>query len=132
MKSLTTTALGLILAASAMPVLAQSSYGSRGAENQAAPQQGTEETTTDKTSGIKPSKQAQKAFVELQRAVNANDTANIPAKLAAAQAVANTPEDKYLLAQFQLKIALAANNNAGIGAAIDSKAAAAWSNCLAL
>ena len=123
MKSLTTTALGLILAASATPVLAQSSYGSRGAQNQAAPQQAAEETTTDKTSGVKPSKQAQKAFVELQKAVNANDTANIPAKLAAAQAVATTPEDKYLLAQFQLKIALAANNNAGIGAAIDSMAA---------
>jgi tetratricopeptide (TPR) repeat protein len=125
MKILTTTALGLLFAASSTTLFAQGSYGSRGAENQVPVPRGGEEqeqTTTDKTSGIKPSKQAQKAFIELQKAVNANDTASIPAKLAAVQAVAQTPEDKYLLGNFQLKIALAANNNAGIGAAIDTMA----------
>jgi tetratricopeptide (TPR) repeat protein len=124
MKSFTTTALGLILAASATPLFAQSSYGSRGSQQQSVPQPNAEEqqTTTDKTSGIKPSKQAQKAFIELQKAVNANDTANIPARLAAVQAVATTPQDKYLLAQFQLKIAATANDTAGIAAAIDAMA----------
>jgi tetratricopeptide (TPR) repeat protein len=126
MRILTTAALGLLFTASATPLFAQGSYGSRGAENQIPTPRGDqaeEQTTTDKTSGIKPSKQAQKAFIELQKAVNANDTANIPAKLAAVQSVVSSPEDKYLLGQFQLKIALAANNNAGIGAAIDTMAA---------
>ena len=45
---------------------------------------------------LKPSSKALKAIVELQTAVNANDFANIPAKVAAAQAVATTKEDRYL------------------------------------
>ena len=61
----------------------------------------------------------QKAIVELQKAVNAKDAANIPAKLAAAQAAAKTKEDRYLIARLQLKAAVDANDNAAISAAID-------------
>ena len=45
------------------------------------------------------------------------------AKLAAAQAVATTPEDKYLVAQFQLKIAAAKNDLPGVSSAVDTIAA---------
>ena len=61
-----------------------------------------------------PSGKALKAIVELQKAVNANDTASIPAKLAAAQAVASTKEDRYIIAQLQLKAAYAANDDAAL------------------
>lgn len=66
------------------------------------------------------SKAARKAILELQVAVNANDTANIPAKLAAAQAVAHSAEEKYVVAQLQLKAAAASNNDAAIVPAIEA------------
>ena len=144
MKITVRGAFAALLAASvATPALAQG-YGSqapqpsRGAPTSAPEEQ--EETSSAPASrgaptgtpsreevqgqgGIKPSKGAMKAIVELQKAVNANDQANIPAKLAAAQAVASTPEDKYLVAQFQLKIAAAKNDLAGVSSAVDTIAA---------
>ena len=63
-----------------------------------------------------------KAIIDLQTAVNANDTANIPAKVAAAQAVAETKEDRYLIGQMQLKAALASKDNAALAVAIDAVA----------
>lgn len=72
---------------------------------------------------IKPSPKATKAIIDLQTAVNAKDTANIPAKLAAAQAVATTKEDHYWIARMQLKAAVDSNDNAGAGTAIDAIAA---------
>ena len=48
----------------------------------------------------KVSKQASKALSDLQNAVNAKDTANIPALVAAAQAKVKTADDKFALAQF--------------------------------
>jgi tetratricopeptide (TPR) repeat protein len=128
MKILTTTALGLLFAASATPLFAQSDYGYRGAP-QALPQpkgeqtQGQEQEQGDQKGGIKPSKGALKAMVELQKAIEAKDTANIPAKLSAAQAVATTREDKYILAQFQLKVAAGANDLPSIKSAVDAIAA---------
>lgn len=72
---------------------------------------------------IKISPQAQKAVIELQTAVNAKDSASIPSKLAAAQAVARTPQDRYFIAKLQLKAAADANNPAGVAAAVDAVAA---------
>jgi tetratricopeptide (TPR) repeat protein len=66
------------------------------------------------------SKAARKEVVELQTAVNAKDTANIPAKLAAAQAKAKTKEDRHFIAQLQLKAAVDANDDAGMTAAIEA------------
>ena len=74
-------------------------------------------------SGIRPSPQAQKALIDLQTAVNANDTANIPARVAAAQAVAQTNADRYLIAQLQLRAAVNANNNAAASQALEAIAA---------
>ena len=58
--------------------------------------------------------------------MNANDTANIPAKLAAAQAVASTKDDRYIIAQFQLKAAYAANDDAALATAIDAISASGY------
>ena len=48
--------------------------------------------------------------------------ANIPAKLAAAQAVATSKEDRYLIGKFQLEAAVAANDNNAAAAAIEAMA----------
>lgn len=69
---------------------------------------------------IQISAKARKAIVELQTAVNAKDVAAIPAKAAAAQAAAQTPQDRYVIAQLQLKAATAANDKAGIAAAVEA------------
>lgn len=66
------------------------------------------------------SKEAQKPIGELLAAVTANDVANIPAKLAAAQAVAKSADEKVYVAQLQLKAAVAANDEAAQGAAIEA------------
>ena len=84
----------------------------------------TQTTTTTATSStgrkMDISKGAQKALIELQNAVNANDTAKIPGLLAAAQAVAKTNDDKFVVASNQTKAALAANDLAGIRAGVDA------------
>src|SRR3954452_19787839 len=104
----TTTALALALAVSAAPAAAQ--YASPPPppqqhmtiptpaqnDNQQAPAQNLNDGNAH------PSKQALKALVELQKAVAANDTANIPAKVAAAQAAATTKDDRYITAQLRL------------------------------
>lgn len=69
---------------------------------------------------IAPSRGAHKAILALQEAVNANDTANIPARLAAAEAAAKTAEDRYLIAGMRYKAAVAANDNAGKAAALEA------------
>jgi tetratricopeptide (TPR) repeat protein len=110
MKFMTTTALALV-AALAVPASAQ---------KPAAP------AAAQPTQVVKPSSKALKAIIELQTAVNKNDTANIPAKVAAAQVVASTKDDRYLIGQLQLKAALAAKDDAATTAAIDTIAASGY------
>lgn len=74
-------------------------------------------TIGDRT--LKISADAATAVVELQTAVNANDVANIPSKLAAAKAVAKTPDEKYIVAKLQLQAAGASKDDAAIVAAIN-------------
>ncbi len=82
----------------------------------------TTATSATSTSGRKLSISpgAQKAIIELQTAVNNKDVANIPAKLAAARAVAKTPDDKFAVASNQTRAALAANDNAAIQTGIEA------------
>jgi tetratricopeptide (TPR) repeat protein len=121
MKIMTRAVLALLAASAATPALAQ--YGSAApAQPQQAPSAGAQ-ATPQPANNIRPSNKALKALIELQTAVNANDTATIPAKLAAAQAVASTKEDRYLIAQLQLKAAVAAKDNAGMASAVDAIAA---------
>lgn len=111
MKLITTTALALIAALAAAPATAQ--------DKPAAAAQATQPKIT-------PSKGALKALSELQDAVQKNDVANIPAKVAAAQAVATTKEDKYLVGRLQLTAAIAAKDNAATSAAIDTMAGSGY------
>lgn len=106
MKLITTTALALIAAIAAVPASAQTKPAAPAAEP-AQPK-------------VTPSKGAMKALVELQDAVQKNDFANVPAKVAAAQAVATTKEDKYLIGRLQLTAAIAAKDDASMGPAIDT------------
>ena len=115
----------------AFPVLAQrmpvgGSSTNKKAPDGAVPQESsqtqTETTAATSTTGRKLdiSKGAQKAIVDLQTAVNANDTATIPAKLAAAQAVAKTNDDKFAIASNQTRAALKANDLVAIRAGVDA------------
>ena len=131
MKLSTKICVAALAASMAYPALAQripvgGSSDNKQAPDGARPQETGEETTTTTaatlTTGRKLdiSKGAQKAIVDLQTAVNANDVATIPAKLAAAQAVAKTNDDKFAIASNQTRAALKANDIAGIRAGIEA------------
>ena len=72
---------------------------------------------------IKLSEKASKAVIALQSAVVANDTANFPALLAAAQTAARTNDDRYAIGQLWLRASVTAKDNAGIVSAIDQMTA---------
>jgi tetratricopeptide (TPR) repeat protein len=86
----------------------------------AAQGQGAQDTTAVKAQSHSVSRGASKAVKALQEAVAANNTAAIPAALAAAQAVAQTGEDRYVIALLHLQAAAAAKDNAGVASAIES------------
>jgi len=108
--------LGGLFAAS--PALAQ--YASAPPANPPAAQPETQ----SKGPEVKVSSGARKDIAALQAAVNAKDAANIPAKLAAAQAKAKSKDDRFAIAQLQLKAAVDANDNpaiiAGLQAVVNS------------
>lgn len=125
----TTTALALVLAASAAPAAAQYSSApppQNPTQTAVQPQQQSDSNAPQKSGGIQPSARARKALVDLQTAVNANDTASIPGKIAAAQAVVSTKEDRYLLGEMELKAAIASKNNAAMASAMDAIAASGY------
>lgn len=106
----TTTALALAFAIAAVPAAAQN----------------TRPSSQEKAPELRPSEGAVNAIIELQKAVNANNAATIPAKVAAAKAVAKTKDDKYIIGQLQLKVALATNDNAAMAQAIDTIAGSGY------
>lgn len=81
------------------------------------------EATTTTGNKLTVSKEAQKAIVDLQNAVNAKDSASIPGKIEAALKVAKTADDKYIIGSNQARAALDANNLAGLQAGFDLMAA---------
>lgn len=126
---LTPTALALVLATSSLamasPAMAQmGQYGSSAPPppKVAAPPKADPTTAEAPTDGYKPniSSAARKEIIALQTAVNAKDTANIPAALAAAKAKAKNKDDNYVIAQLQLKAAVDAQDNAGIMTGIEA------------
>lgn len=121
MKLVTTTALALVAAFAAAPAAAQ--YGAAAQQQQTAAQAAPAKQAAPQ---IKPSAKALKAIVDLQDAVKKNDFANVPAKVAAAKAVASTKEDRYLVGKLQLDAARAANDNAALVAAIDTIAGSGY------
>lgn len=110
MKFTTISAFALAAAVSAVPAAAQKPAPAQAAE---APK-------------IKISEKASPAIIALQTAVNANDVANIPAKLAAAKAVAKSKDELFVVGQLQMKAALAAKDNAGTAAAVEAIAASGY------
>jgi len=123
MKLMTTTAFALAAAAVAAPASAQQ-YGAQAAPQAPVAAPGAAAAAPEKK--IKLSKEAGKAIIELQKAVQANDTANIPAKLAAAKALAKNADDKFAIGQLQRQAATAANDLAGIADATDYIAASGY------
>jgi len=122
MKLITTTAIALVAAAAATPAAAQ--YGASAQQQQTVPQAPAQAKAAQVQ--IKPSGKALKAIVDLQDTVKKNDFVNVPAKVAAAQAVASTKEDRYLIGKLQLDAALAQKDNAALAAAIDTIAGSGY------
>ena len=131
MKLNTKFCLAVLATSVALPALAQripvggSSTNTKAPENariQETEEQTTTTTAPTTTTGRKlvVSRAAQKPILDLQTAVNANDTANIPAKLAAAQAVAKSPDEKFAVASNQTMAALKANDLGAIRAGVDA------------
>ena len=118
---LTTTALGVVFAIASVPAAAQLTRSQESDNQKKAPEQ-----PQSKPGDVNPSSGALKAIVELQNAVKANDTANIPGKLAAAQAVAKTKEDHYLIGVFQRQAALNAKDVAGLATAVQALEASGY------
>ena len=117
MKLNTTTALALVAAAvSSAPAAAQ--YGASAPPPQTATSPAPAKEAAQPQ--IKPSGKALKALIDLQTTVGKNDFANVPAKVAAAQAVASTKEDRYLIGELELKAAMAQKDNGAIATAIDA------------
>lgn len=123
MKLMTTTALALTAAVFAAPVSAQQ-YGAQAATQPRAAPPAAGAATPEKK--IVLSKGAGKAIIDLQKSVQANDSANIPAKLAAAKAVASSADDKFAIGQLQRQAATAANDLGGIVEATEYLAASGY------
>lgn len=117
------TGFALLLASSglalATPAFAQ--YSAPAPRPQTAPPK-EGEAQPAATSEYKPniSNAARKEIVDLQTAVNAKDTANIPAKVSAALAKAKTKDDKYVIGKLQLKAAVDASDNNAMTQAIET------------
>ena len=124
MKLITSTAIVLAAGISA-PAAAQYGASASAPPPSTSAPQGQAQAQAEAPK-IKLSGKAQKAIVDLQTAVKANDVANIPAKVQAAQAVAQTKDDHYAIAQLQLQAAVAAKNNAAEAQAVDAIAASGF------
>jgi tetratricopeptide (TPR) repeat protein len=126
MKLITSTAIALVAALAAAPAVAQTSqnYGAQAAQPAHISEPAQNQQTP--TKGPKASATATKALIDLQDTVKKNDFANVPAKVAAAQAVASTKDDRYLIGKFQLDAARASNDNAMLATAIDNIAASGY------
>lgn len=117
-----TLTLGALAAASAAFTVApaDAQYGSPPPSQPMPTMQAPAQTSAAAEHKVVISNGARKAIGELQAAVNANDVANIPAKLAAARAVVKSPDEKLLLAQLQLKAAVEAKDETAQGAAVEA------------
>jgi tetratricopeptide (TPR) repeat protein len=122
MKLITTTALAL--AGTAFATQAGAQYDRPAPQQQQLPAGNQQSSAAQQAApSIKPSAKAAKAIIDLQTAVNNKDYASVPAKAAAAEAVATTKEDQYLIARLQLTAAVANNDSASMSSALDAVAA---------
>ena len=119
----TRTAALIALLTSAPAIAQMAAPPSRGG---AHPSSKEEAPAASTPAGPKVSAAARPALVALQNAVNSRDANAIRTAVAAAQAVATTKEEKYLVGQLQLKGALAMNDDASASTAIDTIAASGF------
>ena len=119
----TFVAFGLMTASSA---LAAQQYGQPPAAppsvpqaDQRAPAKGQKDAAPGQRK-VNISKPAQKAVIELNNAVSANDMASLPVKLAAAKAAATTDQDRYYIGVVEMKAGIAAKDNAMIASGIEA------------
>lgn len=124
MKS-TITAVAILLAGTAIaasPAAAQSNYGAQAAPQQPAstPAEAQRNPNAIKTHTPKISRESSKAIQQLQKDIEAKNTAAIAADIAAANAAAKTGDDRYVIGILQLKAAAEASDKAGIAAAIEA------------
>lgn len=112
------TAVGLALALGATSADAQTRKAQERETNvEQQPQAAATITVGDRTFTVTPDALPQ--IQELQAAVSANDTANIPGKLAAAKTSATTPDERYIVAKLQLQAALASKNQEALRVAME-------------
>jgi tetratricopeptide (TPR) repeat protein len=105
MKFVSSLALAAVLLAggvAAAPAAAQNAKAAKGKNAAAAPQERKYDL----------SKEARQPIADLSAAVTAKNYANFPALLAAAEAVAKKPDEKYLVAKFRLQHAIDTNDKA--------------------
>ena len=135
----TMTAIGAALvsaAVAAAPASAQD-YGAQPQQqqqpievpqNQPEPQQDSQEAQPTETTGPEPkvSRKAVNAIKDLQAAVVANNFAEVPAKVAAANAVAQTPDDRYMIGVLRYQAAVNAKDDAARVAAIEAMLASGF------
>jgi tetratricopeptide (TPR) repeat protein len=126
----TNTAAAVLLAGAALvstPALAQMNYGAQAAPQQPAAGQPQAAAPAAKQ-GPEPkvSREAVKAIQALQTSVNANNAAEIPANVAAANAVAKTADDKYMIGALEYKYAAAAKNDSMRAEAIEQMLASGF------
>lgn len=127
MKPISTFALAVSLAAgaalAASPATAQMTRSANTGKDQkkeSKKQDGKDVTIKMGERSLTITGAARQPISELQTAVTARDAATFPAKLAAAQAAATTPDEKYLVARLQLDYARAADDKAGMNAAYEA------------
>jgi tetratricopeptide (TPR) repeat protein len=123
MNLISSTAIALVATLAAAPAAAQYNTPSP------APQQSAAQPAPGPSNDAptpKLSNKAGKAIIDLQQAVKARDTASIPAKLAAAKAVAQNKDDHFAIGALQFEAAKAANDQAGMVAGADEIAASGY------
>jgi tetratricopeptide (TPR) repeat protein len=126
MKLTPIRASALAALASAAPAAAQYGYSQPSQPPPSVPQTDQAKQADSKKEGerqVRPSSRALKPLSELQAAIKSKDEAAIQTKLAAAQAVVSTNEDRFILAQLQLQRAADANDTASAMTAMDAMVA---------
>jgi tetratricopeptide (TPR) repeat protein len=121
MKSISTLAIAVSLIAGGAVVASPAEAQRKDSGTQ---QSGKKEkvSTTAEAGGRKYqfSKEAVKAIQNLQKVVNAGDTAGYPAALAAAEAAAKNTDDRYVIGQLRLNHAIKTKDDAATAQAIDA------------
>lgn len=128
MKSIMTAA-SLLLAGStfiAAPASAQSNYGAAPSVPQQTAAQADQDQKPAPQTKVKVSSGAVKALKALEAAVKANNAADVAAKVQEANAVAKTPDDRYMISVLQYQYAVAAKDDALRAAAIEGMIASGF------